>query len=400
MKKILMISPGYAPIMRGVHNGAIEQLMNIYFEHNDRMAKYDITVYSIPTDNELPSERQYNHVTIRSVASNDNNLLGISFHKLRRLANVLFGTSCARKYIKLVIDDLRNRNELNGYDAIIVENCVNDLLYIKKHLDTKTPIVLHLHNDYLYKGRKDAKKISSFLKEIWCVSNFLRDRVKNACGEDKKIHVIYNSVNADAFQRHISESRKNEIRKSLGMDKSDYVFIYVGRIMNIKGVIPAVRAFKQYQLSNANARLLLIGGRNKKHDNYYERFLRIIKNESHIKYIRHVDNDKLYMYYQAANCQLIPSKGNEAFGLVALEGKYSRLRVISTGKGGLREVLDKNDIIIDNLKKKTIVGAMQQAVSGKEAAENVDIDSFSCEAFCRNIDDRIEKIISSKGNVK
>lgn len=399
MKKVLIISPGYAPIVEN-RGGAIENLLKLYLDHNEKTRNYEITVYeALGSSGDVSSKAKFKTTEIRNIdVSNHENELK---HIVSRVANILFGTPCARFYIKEVVRDLKIRHEFDKYNLIIIENCVNDLVYIKKFLKTTTPIVLHLHNDYLNKSRMDAKKVVRFLTEVWCVSNYIRDRVNAISPYDNKAITIYNAIDTSSFNIRVDQNKKNKLRKELGFGHNNCVFLYVGRIMKGKGVLTLVRAFRRLSIIKPDSKLLVVGGSKNRtrNDHYYNAVLRRIKNSKSIVYLGQVKNSELYKYYQISDYQIIPSKCQEAFGLVALEGKVSGLKIISTGNGGLREVLDKNDILIDKLSVNSLVKAMLTAPKLPCDSEPLRC-AFSEERYNADIDSRIGKLVAQRKEVE
>ena len=399
MKKVLIISPGYVPIVEN-RGGAIENLLKLYLDHNEKTRNYEITVYeALSSSGDVSSKAKFKTTEIRNIdVSNHENELR---HKVSRVANILFGTSCARFYIKEVIRDLKTRHEFDKYDLIIIENCVNDLVYIEKFLKTTTPIVLHLHNDYLDKSRMDAKKIVRFLKEVWCVSNYIRDRVNAISPYDGKAITIYNAIDTSDFNTRMGKNEKNRLREKLDFGRDDCVYLYVGRIMRGKGVLTLVKAFHKLNVIKPDSKLLVIGGRKKgiRNNRYYNAVLCKMRSNKNIVYLGQVKNSELYKYYQISDYQIIPSKCQEAFGLVALEGKVSGLKIISTGNGGLREVLDKNDILIDKLSVNSLVKAMLTAPKLPCDSEPLRC-AFSEERYNADIDSRIGKLVAQRKEVE
>lgn len=399
--KILFITPGHMPV-KNKKGGGIESLLDIYFSHNSKTGNYEITAYSAYDHNDKPdADENYSHVRFRNIdiSKRDDKIL----HKVARAFQVAFGRPCARYYIMKVLEDLKSRNEENAFGLIVVENCENDLAYIGKKMKTKTPIVLHLHNDYIYKGRKDAKTATCFLAQVWGVSNFIRDRVNEINPEADKAITIYNAVNLGKFTKKATEAEKQELQKKYNIKKSDYVFLYVGRIMKEKGVLEMIRAFCSLSSKYKNAKMLIVGGKknSSQHNRYYEKIIRLAHKDKNVEMCGRVESDELYKYYQISHCQVIPSKWNEAFGLVALEGMVSGLRCIISNTGGLPEVIpsDANRaIVLSAINKMTIREAMIEMlkVSSRRTSRNNSYDMFSEEKFVTSIDECMKKAIKNE----
>ncbi len=364
--KILFITPGYMPI-NNKKGGGIESLLDIYFSHNSKTGNYEITAYSAYDRNDKPDmDENYKHVQFRNIdISRRNDRVS---HKVARVFQVIFGRPCARYYIKKVLEDLKSRNEENAFDLIVVENCENDLAYIGKKLKTKTPIVLHLHNDYIHEGRRDARVATDFLTQVWCVSNFIRDRVNGINPLARKAITIYNAIDVDKYTKKASDAEKKQLKRECGIEKGDYVFLYVGRIIKEKGVFELIKAFRRLESKYENAKLLIVGGKrnDNKFDFFFHRVNQIVRGSKNIKMCGRINSTELNKYYQISDCQIIPSKNNEAFGLVALEGACNGLLILASKNGGLQEALENSDhIFLEEVSSSEIKKQLEKALKTK-----------------------------------
>lgn len=376
------------PIIQN-RGGAIEELIRIYLKHNEESKKYILTIYSAYSKNETPDSTIKTEHTIFRDINLDKHKKGLTY-KVNRLFQKLFKTPCARPYIKRVIKDLARKNELDSYNLIIVENCENDLSYIGKHLKTKTPIVLHLHNDYINRRIKGSKKAIQNIDAVWCVSKFIKQQVDEVDAKKNNNTVIYNAVDCEDIQNKLSEKEKNVIRKRINISPNDYVYIYAGRIMPSKGVKELVTSFVDFSKNKKNIKLLLVGGpmgKNAK-DRFFKKIEKISKLNKNIIMTGRVDRKELHKYYQISNCQVIPTVINEAFGLVALEGIKNNLTIISTDTGGLAEALEE----YPHIKTKTDTWSMQSAFKRalKQLPPAKKIATFSVENYCHQMDQKIE----------
>ena len=86
-----------------------------------------------------------------------------------------------------------------------------------------------------------------------------------------------------------------------------------------------------------------------------------------VVFVGQIYNDDLYKYYQLSDCQIIPSKLNEAFGLIALEGVASGLQVFTTKQGALPEVLNNYAEWLDvNNLEESIENSMLKVIKNNE----------------------------------
>ena len=327
----------------------------------------------------------------------------ITFRIVQKLLNIInkFKRICLKKnYIRKIVQDIRKRKEQNEYDLIIFENGQNYIEYFRKKIKTNSKIVLHLHNDYLNKETIDGNKIIKSFDEIWTVSKFLKDRVNKICCEDK-VKVLYNTIDFTCFEKKLSEKEKSQIMDKYNIKKDDYVYIYVGRIMEEKGTLELINAFKVLNELHNNIKLLVVGG-NKSLENtgkYIDLVHRSADNNSNIIFTGQVKNTELYKFYEISNIQIIPSLWNEAFGLIALEGIASNLPIICTKVGGLPEILKEYAIYInkDNITKE-LINKMEYALINKMEINNMIKNyssikrQFSVEKYCEKFKILIDEI--------
>jgi glycosyltransferase involved in cell wall biosynthesis len=69
-----------------------------------------------------------------------------------------------------------------------------------------------------------------------------------------------NGIDTQYFSPNLfSSEQKKKLRQSLGIALTDFVFIFVGRLVRGKGINELVRVFDKIEQKNSNAKLLLVG---------------------------------------------------------------------------------------------------------------------------------------------
>jgi len=206
------------------------------------------------------------------------------------------------------------------------------------------------NNDYLNKDTKLAKIKYKCCDEIWCVSQFIADRVNEINIKKKKALVLYNGIDISKFNKaNLEKNKLKKIREKYAIPDNAKVFIYTGRIMKEKGVLELIKTFKRLQNINRNIYLLIVGG-NKSNTNNEDLYLKSIYEENceNIIFTGIINNNDIPYYYGISNYQIVPSLWNEAFGLVVIEGMACGLPIIATKVGGIPELVDSsNGILVD-----------------------------------------------------
>lgn len=397
--------PGALPIV-GNHGGAVENLTNLYLKYNE--SKDDqITVYNVNHRTYGEDKKKYKNTDFRIIDTTRKSArIKIFITKCINKIQFLFTHRRIKYFYYKVIKDLKKRHEENFYDVIIFENGSDDILYFRKKIKTKSKIILHLHNDYLYDGSKNCKKIYNSFDEIWAVSDFMSKRINSVPHDGcDKARTIYNAVDFSLFKKTIEQREKNELKNKYNIKENDVVFIYVGRILPKKGVAELTAAFNMTHEKNANTKLIICGKNNYKNSN--KKFIQRLKRESGdgIIFVGQISNDKLYKYYQISDYQIIPTKQNESFGLIALEGVASGVKIIATKQGALPEILGKYAVWVDtNNMVQNLEAAMRDAIDNRKEAHDASIaksilEKFSLEKYQNNIFDALCSVKKRKSEI-
>lgn len=166
-----------------------------------------------------------------------------------------------------------------------------------------------------------------------------------------------------------TDAEKESIRNSLKIYYSDYVFLYVGRMVGDKGINELISAFTEVSLQYENAKLLIVG--------YLEAELDPLKTETILAI---ETNEKIIFvgfqadvrpYYAAADCLVLPSY-REGFPNVLLQGGAMGLTSIATDVNGSNEIIQEGITgkIVPVKNVNALVQAMLASIeNGKTTAE-------------------------------
>lgn len=206
----------------------------------------------------------------------------------------------------------------------------NNLLKVIKENYNSLPIkVIHF---WLIK-----KIIFKKVSKIICVSFGLKKQLTNIFNiPQNKIEVIYNGLDL----KIISKKRKENIPvEILNKIKNNKTIIFFGRLVEKKGLILLMRAFREIHYRLPSVKLLIMGK-----GCYKKKVARLIKEyslTSHIIMTGFVDNP--YSYLQKSDLFVFPSS-YEGFGNVIIEAMACGLPIVSTDCDyGPREILSGSD---------------------------------------------------------
>lgn len=350
---ILLITGKYFPIYNKDLRGSLEGLLRTYFECNAFNGD-KITVYSPKIAKDNYDSKKIANITFRNV-----DLTTLRYRILKyfyAFKHRIDGTGNNEFYIREIIKDFKRRKEVDLYDLIIFENEEKSIPIFRKKTKTKTRIALHMHNDYINIERKYSKTILDNCDEVWCVSSFIESRVKEV--KNIKTIVIPNAVG------HFPEpSLKiiHELKKKYNPD-DNVIFMFVGRFLEIKGINELVDAFNIYNGINPKSKLIIIGDCDLGFKNHA--FVKRIRSASlanrNISLVGYKKPSEIAAYYKIADAQIVPSKCNEAFGLVILEAMQAGVKIIASSHGALSEIcMDK----VSYISKSNMVDDLVKAMS-------------------------------------
>lgn len=348
--KILIIAPGVLPIP-ATKGGAVEALIESYINYNEKVHEHDFTLYTMYDEHDYNNEYKYT----KYIYINTNKYT----YKIKQVLRYLINNKLPKihignAFITETIKKLKNQKE--NFDMIIVENCPFYVLKLKK-VYPDTPIILHLHNDYLNCKTKYAKKILNQYDKIISISEYIKKRIETI-EKTNKISIVYNGVNISAFGNDINEEKIKFYENKYGIRKEDIVFLYTGRLVKEKGVYELVNAFKKIIITTgkSNIKLLVVGskaGKKSKKDAYINKIIKSAdKYRNNIIFTGFIDYNDLPVIHAISDVQIVPSRWGEPLGNVVIEGLASGIKQIVTADGGITELVKNTDakvIATDNL---------------------------------------------------
>ena len=179
---------------------------------------------------------------------------------------------------------------------------------------------------------------SDFLKQ------FLQKKVPSAA---HKIVTHYLGVDVTQFTSKWSEEGSKssaEMRRKLDC-KHCKIILFVGRLIPKKGVHHLLKAMKSVIQSEPSAKLVIVGSAfygSKKETKYVKQLVKAARAlPRHVIFIPYVRHQEMPKWVRMADVLVVPSIGNEAFGLVNVEAMATGVPVVATRIGGIQEVVEE-----------------------------------------------------------
>jgi glycosyltransferase involved in cell wall biosynthesis len=160
----------------------------------------------------------------------------------------------------------------------------------------------------------------------------------------------------------ISEDQKNRIKKQLNIIETDFVFIFIGRLVGDKGINELVKAFalicKSHDLSHS-PKLLLVGPQEPDLDPLSAETLKEIDNNPNI--INVGFQEDVRPYFSIANLLVFPSY-REGFPNVVMQSGSMGLPSIVSDINGCNEIIiqNKNGVIVPSKNIDRLFQAMEE----------------------------------------
>lgn len=197
-----------------------------------------------------------------------------------------------------------------------------------------------------------SKHIWKNAEKVIALSNDLK-LLAQKTSPSQSMEVIYNGVNIHEFKPE-NKKYENEIN-----------ILFVGRLIERKGLIYLLEAFKAISLQYENVSLNIVGDgplRGK-----YEYF--VIENglENKVRFLGRVEHNEINTVYSKSDIFVLPSL-NEALGNVTHEALASGLPIITTNTGA-SELIEDNGIIVDKKSSKAIEEALIKLINDKQKRE-------------------------------
>lgn len=127
------------------------------------------------------------------------------------------------------------------------------------------------------------------------------------------------------------------LRQELGIPPEKFILLTVRNLVKRMGLDNLLFAFKEI-VNKAPGTYLVIGGEGPMKESL-QSLVQELQLNDHIKFADYIDDEKLPLYYQAADLFILPTLELEGFGLVTLEAMASGLPVLGTPVGGTEEIL-------------------------------------------------------------
>jgi len=222
------------------------------------------------------------------------------------------------------------------------------------------------------------------LKEIILKYNFVKSSKVKVIGNGSS-----NGINTSYFNPKLFSQTQNErLRQQLGIDKKEFVFIFVGRLVGDKGLNELIAAFKKLQNTSlltfypersrrAHFSLLLVGSLETDLDPLKKETLQEIECNPAIITVGYQQDVR--PYFAISNTLVFPSY-REGFPNVVMQAGAMGLPSIVTNINGCNEIIKDgyNGVLIPPKSVEALLKAMEMVLVNKD---KIDEMSLVCRGY-------------------
>ena len=206
--------------------------------------------------------------------------------------------------------------------------------------------VVHTLHDYfasdpLMREEPPASTIISAWQSYWnsfskCIdavtapSTYVINKMqKNGFAKNSIAFTIPNGISFTPYQPSCDEN------KNIQTKNTKVRFIFAGTLVDFKGILKLLEAFKDVQKHQPNVELVICGA-----GPLQGKIQEESSQNPAILYRGKLDAESIAKEYQQADICVIPSLWEEPFGLVVIEAAYYGCALIASNKGGIPEIIN------------------------------------------------------------
>ena len=330
--RICMLAVGKLPVP-AVLGGASEALAQTLLDENEKDPQVEFTVLSTVHSAAWEQAQHYRHAQFVWFKPQ---VLWNKFWWRIRAAHKQLGRSPLPFPYQRVQAAAWLEEHQHEFDYILTE-CDLDIVQRAKVPPEK--VLYHMH----WVGDPTPENDASF-GHLLAVSSYVGKNWAQATGRRAEtIHVLPNCVADHCFSEPLPEVRR-QMCQGFELDPNTFIVLYVGRLVEYKGVQELIRAVEA--LPGQDVALVLAGSTNfglKSCDDYEKEVRALAEHSSKkIHFAGFVPNDHLGHFYAMADVVAVPSLCQEAAPLVPMEAMAAGRPVVASVSGGLPEYLTED----------------------------------------------------------
>lgn len=210
--------------------------------------------------------------------------------------------------------------------------------------------------------------------KVICVSFGVRKTLieEHICSSDKAIVVHHGSasgIDINHFDRNNADI-KTTINQELGIKENDFTFVFVGRVVQDKGVNELVNSFCKLEKIHPHTHLIIVGPTNAETNKISKETDTLINETKHIHLVGSQKDVRPYLIN--ANALILPTY-REGLPTVLIEAGAMSLAVITTNVIGCNEIIvpEKNGDLVEAKNIDSLFKMMKKYVECPEYVKDI-----------------------------
>lgn len=223
------------------------------------------------------------------------------------------------------------------------------------------------------------------------LTNSIKKNVKDFYGVSKKCTEWLKHFDIDAkgvFYNSIDTNEIEQYKKYIDKSKDKIVITYTGRMIEEKGVLKLIEAFKKLENKYTNLELNLAGS-----GPILDRIINENKDSKNIKILGKISHEEVLKLLGRTHIFVNPSAFSEGLPTTILEAGVMKCAVIATPMGGTTEIISNDDIgYICGFETNEISEKIEKLINSREEINklseniyNVIINNFSWDVTAKQI---------------
>lgn len=349
--RVCLVSPGLLPVP-ATQGGAIETLMTTLMRQNERFHRMDLTVISPdePKARALAEEYRSTHVVFLQSP-------GLPYkvaNRVRNLWNRKKRSRVSAYYAKALVEI----KKAGPFDAVVIEGGPCDAMAPYEDY-CGDALMYHLHYD------PTTPFHSTGYSRVIAVSDYVANSWRRNCLDPvTDVRVAHNGIDVSKFQREFTEEDRETVRAQLGFTPDDFVALYCGRIIEVKGVLELLKAIQR--IDDDHVKLMVVGSPDfakSSRTPYLDKVQHLVDDlGNRVVFTGYVPNEDVYRYSKSADLQVVPSLWEDAAPTVCMEGMAAGLPLLVTRSGGIQEYTT-TECAITVEKDENVIGRLAREIS-------------------------------------
>ena len=208
-----------------------------------------------------------------------------------------------------------------------------------------------MYEDYVYyitKGYfdKSSRKIVEYLTKFYCdktakelivPSKKTYDMFKDKYQFEKEIHIVPTGIDIKRFKKiNFKKEQILDLKKELGINKDDFVILFVGRIAKEKNIDLLLKGQVEILKKHKNVKLVIVGS-GPDYEHYIE-MSKELKIENNVIFTSSIPWEEIPIYYQLADV-FTTASNTETQGLTLIEAMAGSIPVVCLKDQSFEDIL-------------------------------------------------------------